>query len=132
MDRGMKSVSTLTLAALLTTLANSNAEAEQVLLSCWGTVGRFQQGKQINPKDEKHSIVVAVDIARKIVTVDDVEWKIFDGGGSKEKLSAAEGHTGGTLVLNRITGAITVQQFLVEPTRIENFSGKCKPAQRLF
>ena len=40
----MTSVSTITLAALLVVLANSNAKAEPVLLSCWGTVELIQQG----------------------------------------------------------------------------------------
>jgi hypothetical protein len=71
-----RSVGTLTLAALLAVLANSNAEAEQVLLSCWGTVELIQQGKQVNPIDEKSSIVVAVDIGRKIITINDVQWPI--------------------------------------------------------
>jgi hypothetical protein len=47
-------------------IASNEARAEDVLLSCWGTVELIQQGRQVNPVDEKSSIAIAVDIAKKI------------------------------------------------------------------
>jgi hypothetical protein len=123
-----KSVGTLTLAALPTVLAISNAEAEQFLLSCWGTVELIQQGKQVNPIDEKSSIVVAVDIGSKIITINDVQWPI-SGDASRETIVSMDPDKG-SLSLNRITGAISAH--FIEPTGLKKFYGECKPAQKLF
>jgi hypothetical protein len=78
-------VSSLTLAALLGLFANDNAEAAQVSLSCWGIVELIQQGKQVNPVGEKSSIALAVDVSRKVITIDEVEWPIF-GEASRETI----------------------------------------------
>jgi hypothetical protein len=56
-------------------VAASAAHAED-LLSCWGTIEVIQQGKQVNPVDKKYSISVAVDIAKKTITIDGVTWPI--------------------------------------------------------
>jgi hypothetical protein len=60
-------------------VAASAAHAEEVLLSCWGTIEVIQQGKQVNPVDEKYSISVAVDIAKKAITIDGVTWPRREG-----------------------------------------------------
>lgn len=57
-------------------VAASAAHAEEVLLSCWGTIEVIQEGKQVNPVDKKYSISVAVDIAKKTITIDGVTWPI--------------------------------------------------------
>jgi hypothetical protein len=121
-------VSTPALAALFATLLCGDANAEQVLLSCWGTVELIQQGKQVNPVDEKFSIAVAVDIARRIVTINDDQWPI-SGDVSRETIVSI-GPDKGSLTLNRITGAINVH--FVEVDGLKKFYGKCKPAQKLF
>jgi hypothetical protein len=127
-DKGMTSVRTFILAALLAMFADSNAKAEQVLLSCRGTVELIQQGKQINPIDEKSSIAVAVDTGRKIITINDVRWPIF-GDASQETIVSMDPNKG-SLTLNRITGAIDVH--FIEPTLLKKFYGECRPAQKLF
>jgi hypothetical protein len=124
----MSRFGTPTLAALLAVLAISNAEAEQVLLSCWGTVELIQQGKQVNPIDEKSSIVVAVDIGRKIITIHDVQWPI-SGDASRETIVSMDPDKG-SISLNRITGAINAH--FIERTGLKKFYGECKPAQKLF
>jgi hypothetical protein len=120
--------STLTGVALLAVLANNNAKAEQVLLSCRGTVELVRQSKQRNPNDEKSSIVVALDIARKMITINDVQWPIF-GDASGETIISMN-PKGSSLTLNRITGAITAH--FIEPAGRRKFYGECKPAQKLF
>jgi len=123
-----RSDSTLTLAALLAVLANSNAEAEQVVLSCRGTVELIQQGKQVNPIDERSSIAVAIDIDRKMIAINDVQWPIF-GDASQETIVSMDPNRG-SLTLNRTTGAISVH--FIEPTGLKKFYGECKPARKLF
>jgi 1-aminocyclopropane-1-carboxylate deaminase/D-cysteine desulfhydrase-like pyridoxal-dependent ACC family enzyme len=120
--------STLTLAALLALLANSNAKAEPVLLSCWGTVELMQQGKRVNPKDEKSSIAVAVDVARKMITINDVQWPMF-GEVTKETIVSMDPNKG-SITLNRITGAISAH--FIEFDGLKKFYGECKSAQKLF
>jgi hypothetical protein len=109
-------------------VAASAAHAEEVLLSCWGTVEVIQQGKQVNPVDEKYSIAVAVDIAKKTITIDGVRWPIT-GDASRETIVAMAPDKG-SATLNRITGAVNVH--FIEQTALKKFYGECKPAQKLF
>ena len=118
----------LTLAALLAVPAISNANAEQTLLSCWGTVELIQQGRQVNPIDEKSSIAVAVDTPRKMITINDVQWPIF-GDASRETIVSMDPNRG-SLTLNRITGAISVH--FIQLDGLKTFHGECKPTQKLF
>ena len=85
-------------------VAASAAHAEEVLLSCWGTIEVIQQGKQVNPVDEKYSISVA--IAKKTITIDGVTWPIR-GDTSRETIVAMVPDKG-SATLNRITGAANV------------------------
>src|SRR5437016_1349130 len=124
----MTSIRTPALAALLAMLVNSDAQAEPVLLSCWGTVELMQQGKQVNPKDEKLSIAVAVDVARKMITINDVQWPTF-GEVTRETIASMDPNKG-SLTLNRITGAISAH--FIEFDGLKKFYGECKPAQKLF
>jgi hypothetical protein len=87
-------------------VAASAAHAEEVLLSCWGTIEVIQQGKQVNPVDEKYSISVAVDIAKKTITIDGVTWPMR-GDTSRETIVAMVSDKG-SATLNRITGAANV------------------------
>jgi len=116
------------LAALLALLIPNSAQAEQVLLSCRGTVELMQQGKQVNPKDEKSSIAVGVDITRKMITINDVEWPIF-GKTSGETIVSMDPDKG-SLTLNRVTGAISAH--FIQFDGLKKFYGECKPAQKLF
>jgi hypothetical protein len=115
------------LALGLVTTAGS-AKAEEVLLSCWGTIEVIQQGKQVNPVDEKYSISVAVDLAKKTITIDGVTWPIR-GDTSRDTIVAMVPDKG-SATLNRITGAANVH--FIEQTALKKFYGECKPAQKLF
>jgi hypothetical protein len=109
-------------------VAASAAHAEEVLLACWGTIEVIQQGKQVNPVDEKYSISVAVDIAKKTITIDGVTWPIR-GDTSRETIVAMVPDKG-SATLNRLTGAANVH--FIEQTALKKFYGECKPAQKLF
>jgi hypothetical protein len=109
-------------------VAASAAHAEEVLLSCWGTIEVIQQGKQVNPVDEKYSISVAVDLAKKTITIDGVTWPIR-GDTSRDTIVAMVPDKG-SATLNRITGAANVH--FIEQTALKKFYGECKPAQKLF
>jgi hypothetical protein len=86
-------------------IASGNAKAEEVLLSCWGTVELIQQSKQVNPVDERSSLGVAVDIAKKTVTINGVSWPMA-GDASLETIVSMDPDKG-SVTLNRITGAIS-------------------------
>jgi hypothetical protein len=109
-------------------VAANAAHAEEVLLSCWGTIEVIQQGKQVNPIDEKYSISVAVDIAKKTIMIDGVTWPIR-GDTSRETIVAMVPDKG-SATLNRTTGAANVH--FIEQTALKKFYGGCKPAQKLF
>ena len=108
--------------------APSEASAEEILLSCWGTVELIQQGKQVNPPDERSSIAVAVDIANKAITINGVRWLIA-GDGSGDVIVSMDPDKG-SASLNRITGAVNVH--FIEATGLKKFYGECKPARKLF
>jgi hypothetical protein len=108
--------------------APSGAKAEEVLLSCWGTVAVIQQGKQTNPSDERYSVVIAVDVAKKTLTANGINWSIV-GDVTGETVVAMDPKKG-SVSLNRITGAVNVH--FIETDRLKTFYGECKPAQKLF
>ena len=108
--------------------AASNATAEQVLLTCSGTVELIQQGRQVNPTDERSSIAIAVDTSQRIITIDNVKWPVF-GDVSGETVVAMDPNLG-SLTLNRMTRAISVH--FIQLDGLKKFYGECKPAKRLF
>jgi hypothetical protein len=108
--------------------APSRAGAEEVLLSCWGTVELIQQGKQVNPLEERSSIAVAVNIGNKTITINGVRWLIA-GDGSADVIVSMDPDKG-SVSLNRITGAVNVH--FIEPIGLKKFYGECKPARKLF
>jgi hypothetical protein len=110
----------------LALIASNGARAEDVLLSCWGTVELIQQGKQVNVQDERSSIAVAVDVAKKTVTINGISWSISDV--SRETIVVMDDK--GSVSLNRITGAVNVH--FIELNGLKKFYGECKPAQKLF
>ena len=116
------------LALALAISASSEAQAELVLLSCWGTVELIQQSKQVNPVDERSSLAVAVDIAKKTVTINGVSWPIA-GDASRETIVSMDPDKG-SVTLNRITGAVNAH--FIEYSGLKKFYGVCKPAQKLF
>lgn len=120
----MKGAAAIALALGL--IAASNVQ--EVLLSCWGTVELIQQGKQVNPVDERSSIAVAVDLAKNTVTINGVSWPIA-GDASRETIVSMDPDKG-SVSLNRITGAVNVH--FIEYNGLKNFYGECKPAQKLF
>jgi hypothetical protein len=109
-------------------IASGEAQAEALLLSCWGTVELIQQSKQVNPVDERSSLAVAVDIAKKTVTINGVSWPIA-GDASRETIVSMDPDKG-SITLNRITGAISAH--FIEYDGLKKFYGECKPAQKLF
>jgi hypothetical protein len=116
------------LALALAISASSEAQAELVLLSCWGTVELIQQSKQVNPVDERSSLAVAVDIAKKTVTINGVSWPIA-GDASRETIVSMDPDKG-SVTLNRLTGAVSAH--FIELNGLKKFYGECKPAQKLF
>jgi hypothetical protein len=109
-------------------IASGNAKAEEVLLSCWGTVELIQQGRQVNPVDEKSSIAVAVDTTGKTIMINGVSWPIA-GDASRETIVSMDPDKG-SITLNRITGAINAH--FIEYNGLKKFYGECKPAQKLL
>jgi hypothetical protein len=77
-----------------------------VALSCWGTVALIVGGQQVNPKNEEYAISIAVDITKKTMRIDDVEWPIF--GDVSRTVIVALAPNRGTATLNRVTGAVSV------------------------
>ena len=55
----------------------SETHADIITLSCWGTVELIQGGEQVNPKGEKSSLAVKIDLAAKTFGVDDETWPIL-------------------------------------------------------
>jgi hypothetical protein len=116
------------LAFALALVASNGARAEEVLLSCWGTVELIQQSKQVNPVDERSSLAVVVDVAKKTITINGINWSIA-GDASRETIVSMDPDKG-SLTLNRITGAVSVH--FIEYNGLKRFYGECKPAQKLF
>jgi hypothetical protein len=117
-----------TIAILAFALGLSEVHAEEGLWSCWGTVELIQQSKQVNPVDERSSLAVTVDIAKKTVMINGVSWPIA-GDASRETIVSMDPDKG-SITLNRITGAINAH--FIEYNGLKKFYGECKPAQRLF
>lgn len=113
-------------AALITTL--SETRAEEIQLSCWGTVELIEQRKLVNPPNERSSVSANVDIAKKTLVVNGVAWPIV-GDASREIIVGMEENKG-SVSLNRITGSIIVH--FIEPNGLKKFYGECKPARKLF
>jgi hypothetical protein len=109
-------------------LASGNAKAEEIVLSCWGTVELIQQSKQVNPVGERSSLGVVVDIAKRTVTIKGVSWAMA-GDASHETIVSMDPDKG-SITLNRITGAISAH--FIEYDGLKTFYGECKPAQKLF
>ncbi|MET4086674.1 hypothetical protein [Bradyrhizobium sp. S3.5.5] len=124
----MKTYLFATITGLTCCGAASNANADQALLSCSGTVELIQQGRQVNPTDERSSIAIAVDTSRRIITIDKVQWPVF-GDASGDTVVAMDPNLG-SLTLNRITGSISVH--FIQYDGLKKFYGECKPAKRLF
>lgn len=118
----------LILAFAVVSLASASANAGEVLLSCWGTVELIQQGKQVNPVDERASITVAVDIPNKSLTINGMKWTI--AGNASDETVVGMDPDKGSVTLNRITGAVSVH--FIEYSGLKKFYGECKPAQKLF
>lgn len=108
--------------------SSSNARADEVLLSCWGTVELIQHGKQVNPVGERSSIAIAVDVTKKMMMIRDIKWPI--AGDASGEVIVSMDQDKGSVSLNRITGAVNVH--FIELTGLKKFYGECKPAQKLF
>ena len=116
------------LAVALALAAPNGARAEEVLLSCRGTSELIQQGKPDNPPDERSSIAIAVDIAKKTITINGVKWPIT--GDRSDEVIVSISPEKGTVMLNRITGSVNVHS--IEPTGLKKFYGECKSGRKLF
>ncbi len=122
----------MTLAAILAaasvSAAPGGAKAEQVLLSCRGTSELIQQGKPDAPPDSNASMSVAVDIAKKTLTIDGVKWPIT--GDRSADVIASIDPARGTIMLNRVTGSVNVHSN--EAAGLKKFYGDCKTGRKLF
>ena len=88
----------------------------------------MQQGKQVNVPNERSSIVVAVDVAKKTIVVNGIGWTIA-GDASRDTIVGMDPDKG-SVSLNRITGAVNVH--FIELNGLKKFYGECKPAKKLF
>jgi hypothetical protein len=88
----------------------------------------IQKGKPDNPPDEKSSMAVAVNIAKKTITIDGAKWLITGDRSDEVIVSIDPGK--GTVMLNRITGTVNVH--LIEPTGLKKFYGECRSTRKLF
>jgi len=122
----MKTLTSVALAVAL--VASDGACAEEVSLSCWGTVALIQQGRQVNPVDEQSSLAVTVDVTKKTITINGVMWLIAGDASGDTIVSMDENK--GSATLNRVTGAVSVH--FIEYSGLKTFYGQCKPAQKLF
>jgi hypothetical protein len=116
----------VSVAALIT--APSETKAGEVMLSCWGTVELIQGGKLANPSDERSSVSVVVDVAKKTIAVNGISWSIA-GDASRDTVVGMDPDKG-SVSLNRITGAVNVH--FIELNGLKKFYGECKPAEKLF
>jgi hypothetical protein len=128
LQNNVEKVPAVLVLALALIASSGAAGAGEDLLSCWGTVELIQQGKQVNVPDEKSSIVVAVDVASKTVTINGISWSLA-GDASRETIVGMDPDKG-SVSLNRITGAINVH--FIELNGLKKLYGECKPAQKLF
>jgi hypothetical protein len=112
---------------LLLVSTAGEAHADIIMLSCGGTVELIQGGKQVNPRGEKSSLAVKVDLAAKTLGVDNETWPIL--GDASETVIVSMNEWRGSATLNRISGAISVHFF---DYGLRIFRGVCKPAERLF
>jgi mannose/fructose/N-acetylgalactosamine-specific phosphotransferase system component IIC len=118
----------LILAIAFGLIACGEVRPDAVLLSCWGTVELIEGGQQVNPRGEKTSVSIAVDVANKILTIDDVQWPI--SGDTSRSVIVSVDKNRGNATLNRITGAVDIH--FIESDMLRIFIGECKPAQKLF
>ena len=88
----------------------------------------MQQGKLVNPQNERSSVSLVVDLAKKTLAVNGVVWAIA-GDASRDTIVGMDMDKG-SVSLNRITGSINVH--FIELNGLKKFYGECKPAQKLF
>ncbi|WP_156944641.1 hypothetical protein [Bradyrhizobium sp. Ec3.3] len=123
-----KRLALVVLVSIFALIASANAKADELLLSCWGTVEVIHQGKQVNRVGERSSIAVVVDIGQQTLMINDVKWTM-SGDLSGVTVASTDSEKGG-VTLNRITGALIAH--FIERDGLKKFNGECKPAQRLF
>jgi hypothetical protein len=105
-----------------------DAGSSSVLLSCQGTVSLLEEGQQVNPRGEKMSVAVAVDLGDRSLTIDGYRWPINGDITGNTVVSTQYGK--GHVILNRVTGDVSILR--MPAGRLEIFDGVCKPAQKLF
>jgi hypothetical protein len=98
------------------------------VLACRGTVALIRGGQQTNPKDEPMSVVVAINLYRGTMKVDDNSAWPLSGDTSGDVLTAMS-PVAGSATINRVTGTASIRRIV---DGLEVFTGTCVRAQRLF
>jgi hypothetical protein len=99
-----------------------------IVLACRGTAALVQGGQQTNPKEEPMSLVVAVNLYRRTVKIDDdPEWPM--PGDTSGNVLVAVGPNAENATLNRVTGTASIHRIV---GGLEVFTGACVRAERLF
>jgi hypothetical protein len=88
----------------------------------------IQGGQQTNLKEEPVSLVVAVNLYRGTVKIDDdSEWPL--SGDTSGNVLVAMGPNAGSATLNRVTGTASIHRIV---GGLEVFTGTCVRTERLF
>jgi hypothetical protein len=98
------------------------------VLVCRGTVALIQGGQQTNPKEGSMSLVVAINLYRRTMKIDDdSDWPL--SGDTSGNVLNAVGPSAGSATLNRVTGTASIHRIV---GGFEMFTGTCVRAERLF
>src|SRR5262249_38060565 len=99
------------------------------VLVCRRTVALIKGGQQTNPKDERMSLVVTINLYRKTVKIDKSSAWPLSGDTSSDVLVAMAAD-GGTATINRVAGTASIRRIV---NGLEVFDGTCvRSQQRLF
>jgi hypothetical protein len=130
-------IGTLALALVLNAYG-VEVRAAPVVLSCSGTMQAVYTGSGYTKKGSasiNETLSIEIDVAAKTLTIEGDAWPLL--GDTSGTLISAVGYTDNarfSLVLNRITGAVTGSfDNTSEMLRMhQEFTGVCKAGQKLF
>src|SRR5690349_16662288 len=81
------------------------------VLVCRGTVALIKGGQQTNPKDERMSLVVTVNLYRNTMKIDQGSaWPL--SGDTSSNVLVAMAPDGGTATINRVTGTVSIRRIV--------------------
>ena len=97
-------------------------QSDTVLL-CWGTV---RGGQQTNLKAEQMFLVVAINLYRSTMKIDEGSpWPLT--GDTSRNVLVATAPDGGTATINRVTGTVSIRRTI---NGLEVFDGICARSQQ--